>query len=182
MRPYLAIFLLSLSGPSAGCSTVQSGMQTTRVAATKVHGAVVREEAPRSLDGVGRAETLGDAVMSPVKDLNLRKVEVPEAISRIFDPYAPVKNCDLIHIERAELDAVLGPDYDAEMSLEERELLEQAGLGLVSSGLGSLIPFRGVVREVTGASREERELREAFRKGVVRRGFLRGQSAARNCG
>lgn len=185
LRPLVCLLPLGFALP--GCSTLERSAEVTRTAATEVHGAVLREDAPESLDQVGRAGSLGDAVMTPVKDLNLRRVEVPEAVARVGYPYATTApggelSCELIALELAELDAALGPDYGAEMSEEERERLERAGLGLVSSAMGDLIPFRGVVREVSGAKREERALRAAYRRGVVRRGFLRGVAMAKDCG
>ena len=47
--------------------------------------------------------------------------------------------------------------------------------------VNSLIPFRGIVREVSGAAPAERRLAAAIDAGFARRGFLRGVLSARGC-
>ncbi len=44
--------------------------------------------------------------------------------------------------------------------------------------MNSLIPFRGLVREVSGAGPAERRLNAAIDAGIARRGFLRGLQRA----
>ena len=163
--------------PLAGCSTVG---KTTQSANTAVQSAIVRQDAPGSLDDVGRAGNLGDALMTPASDLNIRKADIPLVLVMIDDPYENVpESCGELRVKVAELDAVLGPDYDVESESEGRT--KKAGLGLVSSAMGDLIPFRGLVRQVSGAKKRERNMREAFRVGNVRRGYLKGIAAERDC-
>ena len=45
----------------------------------------------------------------------------------------------------------------------------------------SIIPFRGLVREVSGAASSERRVQIATYAGVARRGFLHGMYRARGC-
>ena len=161
-----------------GCSTMD---KTTRSVNTAVRDAVIRQDAPDSLAEVGRADNLGDALMTPATDLNIRKADAPLVLVRIGDPYANIpETCPQISVAVAELDAVLGPDYD-QGSVEDKWKMEKTGLGLVSSAMGSLIPFRGLVREVTGAKKKERQLRELYRVGNVRRGYLKGVARERDC-
>ena len=47
--------------------------------------------------------------------------------------------------------------------------------------VNSLIPFRGVVREVSGAAAADRRLTAATQAGFARRGFLRGVHQTRGC-
>ena len=47
--------------------------------------------------------------------------------------------------------------------------------------VNSVIPFRGVVREVTGAAPAERQYNAAVDAGLARRGFLRGVHQTRKC-
>ena len=47
--------------------------------------------------------------------------------------------------------------------------------------VNSLIPFRGLVREVTGAAPAERRLQAAIGAGLARRGYLRGLAETRHC-
>ena len=176
MRTALAALPVLLL-PLAGCSTAS---KTTASANTGVQSVVVRQDAPGSLDDVGRAGNLGDALMTPATDLNIRKAEIPLVLVAIDDPYANVPaTCDEMRVRVAELDAVLGPDYDEDV--EEKGKTKKAGLGLVASAMGDLIPFRGVVRQVSGAKKRERNMREAFRVGNVRRGYLKGIAAERDC-
>lgn len=72
---------------------------------------------------------------------------------------------------------MLGPDYDF-LDRPEGELRP----GNIAKGLvGSLIPFRGIVREVTGAAGDERDLLYAITAGMTRRGFLKGLGKGRGC-
>ena len=167
-----------LAAGLGGCSTMD---KTTRSVNTAVRDAVIRQDAPDSLAEVGRADNLGDALMTPATDLNIRKADAPLVLVRIGDPYANIPGtCPELDVAVAELDAVLGPDYDQE-SGEDKGRVEKTGLSLVSSAMGSLIPFRGVVREVTGAKKKERQLRELYRVGNVRRGYLKGVARERDC-
>ena len=176
-----AILSVALLG---ACSTVEKawddGAQTTRTAATEVHGAVVRQDAYSSLDAVGRAEGWDDAVLVPAKDLNLRKTEVPPILLSIEDPYAPAPEiCGELRAHLAGLDAALGPDYGDEKPQESK--VEKGGMALVASAVGDLIPFRSVVREVSGSAGRERRIRELYRAGNVRRGYLQGVARERGC-
>ena len=49
------------------------------------------------------------------------------------------------------------------------------------AGPRSILPFRGVVREVTGAAVNERLLRAAYTAGMARRAFLKGWGLGRGC-
>ncbi|HSF11433.1 MAG TPA: hypothetical protein VLA50_00535, partial [Erythrobacter sp.] len=49
------------------------------------------------------------------------------------------------------------------------------------SVVGSILPFRGILREVTGAASNDRELRAAYTAGMVRRSFLKGLGMGRGC-
>lgn len=131
----------------------------------------------------------GDAAMSPLTDLNMRRVEVPAVLQAIRSPYEPilVVNCTAIAKLVAELDAVLGRDFDA-LPLPEKSFSDQVGsgaadltLGAVSSTMSDFIPFRSFVREATGASAHERKLRAAFQAGVARRSYLKGIGAQLGC-
>lgn len=73
---------------------------------------------------------------------------------------------------------VLGADYDiAEDDGEKR--ISEGRIG--QSVVGSVIPFRGLVREATGAAEADRNLRAAYTAGMVRRSFLKGWGLGRGC-
>ena len=74
-------------------------------------------------------------------------------------------------------DAVLGEDLD----------LPQADSTGVSTGrvaqwvVGSFIPFRGLIREISGANSQERKIGTAIQAGIARRSFLKGVGQAKGC-
>jgi hypothetical protein len=47
--------------------------------------------------------------------------------------------------------------------------------------VASFIPFRGILRELTGAAEQERDWRAAIYAGAVRRGFLKGLGQQKGC-
>jgi len=122
-----------------------------------------------------------DVVTTPLTDLNLKKGEIPELLQRAVDqPYdlGGLANCRALKAEVARLDALLGDDYD--LSAGSKGHLTAGDVGKFA--VGSLIPFRGLIREVSGASAEARKLENAIRAGMARRGFLKGVGQARGCG
>lgn len=117
---------------------------------------------------------------TPLEDLNIDRDEIPQVLlTAEQNPYASdgLVNCNAIVAEIAAIDQVLGADYDistaADTGLSEGKIAQ--------SIVGSLIPFRGVVREVSGAAGDQRKLRAAVMGGMVRRGFLKGLGQARRC-
>jgi molybdopterin synthase catalytic subunit len=73
---------------------------------------------------------------------------------------------------------VLGADYDiAEEDGEKR--LSEGRIG--QSVVGAFIPFRGIVREATGAAENDRTLRAAYTAGMARRAFLKGLGIGKGC-
>ncbi len=117
---------------------------------------------------------------TPVTDLNLRKTEMPPALATAIEQGYSLRglsNCQQLTAAIGDLDAVLGDDID----------LPTAGGRRISAGrvaqyaVGSFIPFRNVIREVSGASQRERDLQAAILAGVARRSFLKGTGQARGC-
>lgn len=133
-------------------------------------------------------ESMGDhaerAATTPVRDLNIKSDEIPPKLLEVRDdPYALDAGwrCRQIIDEVVELNAVLGPDYGVEVEKSKAEKREEAA-GRISGGIiGGLIPFRGLVREITGASKKDREIQAAYVAGAVRRGFLKGVGLRRGC-
>lgn len=121
-----------------------------------------------------------DVVTTPLTDLNLRKGEIPPLLQRAVDtPYdlTGLGSCSALIAEVERFDIMLGDDFD----LPEQDM---GGLSAGSVGkmaVGSLIPFRGLIREISGARKEEQKLETAIRAGLARRGFLKGVGAQRGC-
>ncbi|MDP3908024.1 hypothetical protein [Novosphingobium sp.] len=127
-----------------------------------------------------RDVSAGDVVRTPISDLNLRKGDIPDLlIAAQADPYgvADLRKCPQLSAAVADLDAVLGDDID----------LPTDGKPKISAGrvaqaaVGSFIPFRGLIREISGANEQDRRLLLAVQAGFARRAFLKGYGQARGC-
>lgn len=127
-----------------------------------------------------------EVAKTPLRDLNIDARDIPEALQvAVRDPYetARLTTCNAIVADIAALDQVLGADYDIAVSEDgDRKGLPDVSMGKVGqSVVGSIIPFRGIVREVTGAAASDRALSAAYTAGMARRAFLKGVGLARGC-
>jgi hypothetical protein len=131
------------------------------------------------------SQNAAELAKSPLKDLNVEQDAIPpvlqEAVKR---PYtmAGIKTCADITATVNGLDSVLGRDVDAPLpkgksSDDATELAMAAG----QSAIGSLIPGRGLVRQISGAAAAEKKAKAAVFAGAVRRGYLKGIGLARGC-
>ena len=131
-------------------------------------------------DGVARAS---DIATQPVRDVGLDKDEIPAPLAAaVANPYslAGLKRCKPLGAALADLNAVLGPDFStipADAENRAGKIAEAGGKAVVNS----IIPFRGLVREFTGAAPAQRRMNAAIDAGYARRGFLRGVYTARGC-
>ena len=110
--------------------------------------------------------------------------EIPAKLAAIQgDPYslAGMGKCAAIQAEIRELDAVLGPDVNAVVDISLADKREATAGRLVGSAGKSLIPFSGIVGEVSGANAERRRYAIAVQAGTARRGFLKGVGLSRGC-
>ena len=124
---------------------------------------------------------LTEVAKTPLRDLNIDARDIPEVLQAAArDPYATngLAMCDALVTEVAALDSVLGADYDIAES-DGRDRFSEGRIG--QSVVGSVIPFRGILREVTGAANNDRNLRAAYTAGMVRRAFLKGWGLGRGC-
>jgi hypothetical protein len=121
-----------------------------------------------------------DVAKTPLADLNLSKDPIPQILlDAENDPYttAGLRKCGQYAAAIGDLDAVLGADFDV-ATPEQRRLT--AG-SVAQAVVGSLIPFRGVIREVSGAAKHEADFRQAILAGMMRRGFLKGVGLKLGC-
>ncbi|PZQ24245.1 MAG: hypothetical protein DI569_02330 [Sphingopyxis macrogoltabida] len=110
--------------------------------------------------------------------------EVPDKLLAIQDdPYslAGMGKCAAIIGEVNELNTVLGPDVNEQVDKSLAKKREQTAGRVAGTVAGSLIPFGGLIGEVTGANAERRRYAEAVYAGTVRRGFLKGVGRERGC-
>jgi len=121
-----------------------------------------------------------DIAKTPVTDLNLEKKEIPDLLVRAQQrPYDldGLGQCRQLIGAVGELDDLLGPDLDLPQETRDRIAAGRVGKAVV----GSFIPFRGIIREVSGANDQERRMRAAIQAGLARRGFLKGVGEVRGC-
>lgn len=149
----VAIILLALAGMLAGCATQ-----------APVRGAV------------------STSVQQPFRDLNILRDTPAEVLAKAkLAPYAPPLDpaCPAIVDELVLLDAALGPDIDGVRAAEKDDLAAK----LTSDAVGDLIglPYRGLIRRVSGADRQDREARARKLAGSIRRGFLKGWARSIGC-
>ncbi len=122
----------------------------------------------------------GTSIQTPMDDLGLRKEAIPPAlIESVENPYSlqGLSQCNQIVAEVEALDVALGKDID----LPQESGSRLAASDLVNFAASSVIPFRGLIREVTGASGRQRLMQEAVLAGFARRAFLKGVGQTRKC-
>lgn len=135
------------------------------------------QEKPTTLDKAG------NIVRQPARDVGLDKEKIPKVLQEaVENPYAPLpsRSCRNFNIALGDLDAVLGEDFTVGADTNEdrsAKIAEAVGRTVVNS----LIPFRGLVREISGAGPAERRLQAAVTAGIARRGYLRGLASAKGC-
>ena len=121
-----------------------------------------------------------DVARTPLEDLNIDAADLPDILVKAaLNPYAMAEmtTCNDLVREIALLDNTLGPDYD--LPQEEGSRISAGRIG--KSLVGSLIPFRSIVREITGANKRKDDYEDAVTAGLVRRGYLKGVGLGRGC-
>lgn len=181
MKLFLASALLAIA--VSGCaSSPQTSSPSQGSLATNV-GDAAGSTAAQTRDG------LGDAALAPLEDLNLRRQEIPPLLAAMRNPYdLPAEiTCEEVTVMLLELDAVLGPDWDTatpDERLNTEKLADEAAdaaLGAVKSGVTGWIPYRGLLREATGAAGHLRKYNQAYKIGAQRRTYLKGIGLAMGC-
>lgn len=125
------------------------------------------------------AEETGDKITEPFDGK-----EVPQKLKDIQDsPYSlrGLRGCSALQNEVRELNIVLGPDVNEKVNKSKRKKREETAGRVAGSAVGSIIPFGGLIGEVTGANAERRRYNKAVYAGTVRRGFLKGVGRERGC-
>ncbi|ALE16640.1 hypothetical protein AMC99_01346 [Altererythrobacter epoxidivorans] len=149
---------------------VAAALMASAVGASARDDEVVRDREP----------DVEDVAVTPLTDLNISKDEIPEVLLvSAEDPYASgaLGDCAAIGAAIADLDRVLGYDYD--IQADKRDRISEGRIA--QKIVGSFIPFRGILREITGAADHERQFQAAIMAGMVRRGYLKGLGEARDC-
>lgn len=121
-----------------------------------------------------------DVATTPISDLNIRKDEIPQLLIEAQEkPYdlGNLGRCNQLAAKIGEFDALLGDDIDLPQTPGARV---SAGR-MAQSVVGSLMPFRGIVREISGANDQRRKVQAAIEAGYARRSFLKGVGQERGC-
>jgi hypothetical protein len=133
----------------------------------------------------GSIEGAVEAAQSPLVDLNIKKQDIPEPLTLIAgNPYGMdgKPKCKHIQEEIATLDELLGADAhyssDGKLSLNQEDAPDYVKDG---AGKASIIPFRSIVRKVTGADKHSKAVARAYESGKIRRAYLRGVSFSMKC-
>jgi hypothetical protein len=132
---------------------------------------------------------IGEAAVTPLKDVGLVRPEVPAVLAGIRYPYsvgALGGSCAEVTYQLGALDGALGiEDYRpaAKKNLGDRgaDAATSATVGAAQGAVESVIPFRGWIRRASGADAAARKVARAVEMGHTRRAFLRGYGAALGC-
>ena len=134
-----------------------------------------------------KRESVQGAATAPLRDLNMIRTQIPEILlETLKDPYArPPRNwkCPALTALVRPLDAALGPDIDLAPPGDENlmDRGRQTALSVAGDLASGAIPFRGVVRRLSGANSHDRLVQSAIVAGNVRRAYLKGLGEARGC-
>ncbi|THD58668.1 hypothetical protein [Phenylobacterium sp.] len=122
----------------------------------------------------------GNSLSNAAAGLGLVGSDVPALLVQVkADPYkAPAAPaCDTIPAEILQLSNLIGPDLDSGVT-QPGETMAHRGMEAAKG----LVPYSGVLRFVTGASKKDKDLHDAVAAGYARRGFLRGMEVNLKCG
>lgn len=162
----------------------------TGCASSSTHSQADKQGSVRGQADDDLRSTASDVAVQPLRDVGMVRRKIPPALARISDPYAMPADtsCAWINYELQQLNAVLPADVAPAPGHDDRSVTERGtdaakdGASEAVRGVGSmLVPQRGLVRMLTGASKAERRYEEAEQRGMVRRAFLRGLAQSKSC-
>ncbi|ESQ89877.1 hypothetical protein ABAC460_11285 [Asticcacaulis sp. AC460] len=134
----------------------------------------------------------GDAFTAPLEDFNLKRQDIPEILQNsVVRPYdlTGLDTCEAIASQVAQLDALLGRDFDEPPPPKDertntekgKEFANKQAVGAVRGATRSIVPFRGAIRYLSGADKHQKQLDNAIQAGKVRRAYLKGVGMNKNC-
>jgi len=133
------------------------------------------------------SESVAGAAKAPLRDLNLIRTQVPDVlIQALADPYArpKTKKCQELTSLLKPLNDALGADLDVPPTEEEQSMYQRGrpmALGAMAGVASDVIPFRGVIRQLSGAAKHDQYVQAAIVAGFSRRAYLKGLGEARGC-
>lgn len=137
-------------------------------------------------DGDRALNTMENIATKPLKDLNIMKKKVPPELEAMMeDPYSltGLRTCRQYSAEVKKISEMVGPDVDsAEARADKKDRTPaEFAFGATEAIAGSLIPFSGVIRFVSGAQKREKFAQAAVYAGTVRRSYIKGMARAKGC-
>lgn len=183
MRDYLRVSVCLLW--LGACSFTQT--QTERLTPSRPISRIAADTV------TGTAEGAWHTVQMPFEDLGFKEQPIPEKLQVIQkNPYNLPKEttCEEIRKELDELDRLLGPDVCTPenptglMPTRKGEYVEDGASAIRNQAVGIVddyvgLPFRGIIRRLSGAERHAKEVVKAYQAGNLRRAFLKGIGASR---
>ena len=132
--------------------------------------------------GAPEDSTIKDTANSVTEPFDGKEVP-PKLLAIQENPYSlgGLGKCAAIIGEINELNDVLGPDVNEQVDKDRAKKREETAGRVAGTVAGGIIPFRGLIGEVTGANAERRRYALAVYAGTVRRGFLKGVGLERGC-
>lgn len=127
-----------------------------------------------------------DAAKTPLRDLNVMPEKIPPVLRDAqADAYRPPRqlSCRGIANEIQGLEDVLGDDFDAPPPPPPSKDEKRTGTAnvVLKGAAASIVPFRGWVRQLTGAERHAQAVQIAVAAGRVRRAYLKGLGQSIRC-
>lgn len=145
---------------------------------------------PLDVNAQGTRAAAFSAALTPLEDIGLRKRQIPEMLQMLSDnPYTPPEKivCDEVKKEMADLNVLLGADIDTpKVALSAQDQMIEDGTNMISDAVvglvrsqANIVPFRSIVRRLTGAASHEKAVNRAVEAGKLRRAYLRGVADAK---
>ena len=194
MQTSLSLLLMSLVLCSAGISSASEAPAPPPATKTDAKPAAAAEVKPEQkpntkvqTTGEANRESVVGAAKAPLRDLNLIRTQVPDVlILALADPYArpQTKKCQELATLIQPLNDALGADLDVPPTTEELSMYRRGrpvALGAMAGVASDVIPFRGVVRQLTGAAKHDEYVQAAIVAGYTRRAYLKGLGEVRGC-
>lgn len=125
------------------------------------------------------------SIVTPLHDFNMVRKDIPmvlqQSLENPFKLEPPQEwTCDNSAARLDELDNVLGPDNQAPDKGLSKEVSKFVRNQISDFATGWL-PFRGMVRRVTGSAAHDEKVAASWRAGERQRAYLYGWREAREC-
>lgn len=161
-----------------GCASSEKGNETA-----EEKPSITEQALERTSSGISGAAS------APLKDMNIIREDIPDLLKEIKNPYNidPAMTCEEIIVRVDALNAVLGRDWDIpppdKKSMEERAAdgASTAVLDTIASQASGVIPYRGIVRTLSGATSHTKKVIKAYERGSHRRTYLKAIGLMNAC-